>query len=253
MPGFVASQLKLKQVHVIERAPEGQQTFDFAAKCQICCRQETRSERTSSRYTCTPCHFFVQTHGNKLADKTQVVPLREWLARTDHKLLKQIRDVELQDEHVIRGRVRMPKDVAKQINSLSGDSFGEVPWFIEPTHWPSLGEETPANLWILMEPGEDALAYVQKARTEANRNGLTLGNKQVAIGVAVTDARMTPIVCTWKLEEIPRNLSYENVEQQVFQDACFTDVELVAKTPRRHDPIISAVRTGKKQKLKDVF
>jgi hypothetical protein len=54
----------------------------------------------------------------------------------------------------------MPKDVAKQINSFSGDSFGEVPWFIEPTQWPSLGEEKLSNLWIPLEPREDALAYL---------------------------------------------------------------------------------------------
>ena len=54
----------------------------------------------------------------------------------------------------------MPKDVAKQINAFSGDSFGEAPWFIEPAHWPSLGEEKLSNLWIPLEPREDALAYL---------------------------------------------------------------------------------------------
>ena len=167
--------------------------------------------------------------------------LREWMARIHHKMLKNImlkniRDVwgsEMQDEHVIRGRIRVTKETAKQLVTLSGDSVGEVPWFIEPTHWPSLGEnQKSAHLWIPTHPEEDALAYLQRARKKSNGAGLMVGNKQVAVLVAISDARMQPIICSWKLEETLRNFSYENVEE-ILTSTGFIDVELIAKSPRR--------------------
>ena len=69
------------------------------------------------------------------------------VARLDHKLLHQIRDVwgweQVDDGSHFQGCGRVPGDLAKTLISQSGNSASHSTWFFDPADWSALGWEKP--------------------------------------------------------------------------------------------------------------
>ena len=137
----------------------------------------------------------------------------------------------------VKGLIRLTKEAALTALRSSGCWANGVSLFFAALDWGQVdASEAPALLWIDMESGEEAKAYVQRVRKEAACHGLHCGGDRLAVRLDQLDPRILPQKTAWHLRGARQDWLCDDVEA-VLSSAGFSEVTIEAKLLRRGQPV----------------
>ena len=100
----------------------------------------------------------------------------------------------------VKGLIRLTKEAALTALRSSGCWANGVSLFFPALDWSQVDDsETLPSLWMDMEEGEEAKAYVQRVRKEAACHALHGGGGRLAIRLDQLDPRILPQKAAWHL------------------------------------------------------
>ena len=140
----------------------------------------------------------------------------------------------------VKGLIRLTKEAALTALRSSGCWANGISLFFAALDWGQVdASEAPALLWIDMESGEEAKAYVQRVRKEAACHGLHCGGDRLAVRLDQLDPRILPQKAAWHLRGARQDWLCDDVEAVLSSAGFsrFSEVTIEAKLLRRGQPV----------------
>ncbi|OLQ04924.1 Pyruvate, phosphate dikinase [Symbiodinium microadriaticum] len=140
----------------------------------------------------------------------------------------------------VKGLIRLTKEAALTALRSSGCWANGFSLFFAALDWGQVdASEAPALLWIDMESGEEAKAYVQRVRKEAACHGLHCGGDRLAVRLDQLDPRILPQKAAWHLRGARQDWLCDDVEAVLSSAGFsrFSEVTIEAKLLRRGQPV----------------